>query len=63
MAASKSVSLLTGKLVSRFATHHHHQSCKCKTNLTGEMLALGNKWRKKHELRLVTTTLLQNFRS
>jgi len=24
-------SLLTGKLVSRFSTHH--QSCKCKTNL------------------------------
>jgi len=33
--------LLTGKLVSRFPTHH--QSCKCKTNLTGEMLALENK--------------------
>jgi len=33
MAASKSVSLLTGKLVTRFATHY--QSCECKTNLTG----------------------------
>jgi len=35
---------LTGKLVSRFPTHH--QSCKCKTSLTGEMLALENMWRK-----------------
>ena len=34
-------SLLTGKLVSRFPTHH--QSCKCKRNLTSEMLALENK--------------------
>jgi len=34
-------SLLTGKLVSRFPTRH--QSCKCKTNLTGEMLPLENK--------------------
>jgi len=34
-------SLLTGKPVSRFAMHN--QSCKCKTNLTGEMLALENK--------------------
>jgi len=50
-----------GKLVSRFATHH--QSCKGKTNLTCEMLALENKKRKKHELWLITTTLLQNFRS
>jgi len=41
MAASKSVSLLMGKLVSRFPTHY--QSCKCKTNLTGKMLALENK--------------------
>jgi len=30
-----------GKLVSRFPSHH--QSCKCKTNLTSEMLARGNK--------------------
>jgi len=34
-------SLLTRKLVSRFPTHH--QSCKCKTNLTSEMLAPENK--------------------
>jgi len=40
MTASKSVTLLTGKLVSRLSTHH--QSCKCKTNLTDEMLALEN---------------------
>ena len=40
----KFYSLLTGKLVSRFPTHH--QSCKCKTNLTGEMLALENKVKK-----------------
>jgi len=33
--------LLTGKLVSHFSTHH--QSCECKANLTGEMLALENK--------------------
>jgi len=52
---------LTGKLVSRFPTHH--QSCKCKTNLTGEMLALENKSRKTRELWLVTTTLLNIFRS
>jgi len=31
-------SLSTGKLVSRFPTHH--QSFKCKTNFTSEMLAL-----------------------
>jgi len=30
-----------GKLVPHFPTHH--QSCKCKTNFTGEMLALKNK--------------------
>jgi len=30
-----------GKLVPRFAMHH--QSCKYKTNLTGEMLALEKK--------------------
>jgi len=41
MAASKLVTLLTGKLVPRFSTHH--QSCKCKTNLTDQMLALENK--------------------
>jgi len=52
---------LTGKLVSRFPTHH--QSCKCKTNLTCEMLAFENKQRKTHELWLVTTTLLKFFRS
>jgi len=34
-------SLNDEKLVSRFPTHH--QSCKGKTNLTGEMLALENK--------------------
>jgi len=52
-------SLLTGKLVSRFPTHH--QSCKYKANLTGEMLALENKQRKTHELWLVTTTVLKIF--
>jgi len=46
-----------GKPVSRFPMHH--QSCKCKTNLTSEMLALENKYRKTHELWLVATTLLK----
>jgi len=32
----------------------HHQSCKCKTNLTGEILAVEkNKKGKTHELWLV----------
>jgi len=34
-------SLLAGKLDSRFPTHH--QCCKCKTNLAGEMLPLESK--------------------
>jgi len=32
---------IDGELVSRFPTHH--QSCKCETNPSGEMLALENK--------------------
>jgi len=50
---------LSGKLVWRFPTHHH--SCKCKKNLTGEILALANKLRKTHELCLISTTLLKTF--
>jgi len=47
MAASKSIAVYFGeKLVLRFATHL--QSCNRKTNLTVEMLALKNKYRKKH---------------
>jgi len=47
MAASKSIAVyFTGKLVSRFPTHL--QSCNRKTDLTGEMLALENKYSKKH---------------
>jgi len=47
MAASKSIVVyFTDKLVSRFPTHL--QSCNRQTDLTGEMLALENKYRKKH---------------
>ena len=50
---------IDGELVSRFPTHH--QSCKGKTNLTGEILALENTQRKTNELWPLTTTVLKKF--
>jgi len=47
MAKNTSIAVyFTGKLVSQFPTHV--QSCNRKTIHTGEMLALENKYRKKH---------------